>query len=110
MTLGEWSVLSAYFACMALLAVYGLHRLCLVVLHLRHRRLPPFTMPSLEALPALTVHLPAEGRGIWSARLSDPSPPPRHPERFQSGGPRGGAEDRHGRIRCHLRCRLSSSA
>jgi len=71
MTLGEWSVLSAYFACMALLAVYGLHRLCLVVLHLRHRSLPPFAMPSLEALPALTVQLPIYNEIYVAGRVID---------------------------------------
>src|SRR5439155_21140075 len=71
MTLGEWSVLSAYFACMALLAVYGLHRLCLVVLHLRHRSLPPFAMPSLEALPVLTVQLPIYNESYVAGRVLD---------------------------------------
>jgi cellulose synthase/poly-beta-1,6-N-acetylglucosamine synthase-like glycosyltransferase len=55
MRAAAWLIITAYFASLGLLAVYGIHRLYLVRLHLRRRR-PVARNPSI--LPTVTVQLP----------------------------------------------------
>jgi cellulose synthase/poly-beta-1,6-N-acetylglucosamine synthase-like glycosyltransferase len=72
LTLSEAGILGAYFACMALLAIYGAHRLFLVVLFLRHRaRLAEPAFRETDSLPRLTVQLPLYNEAFVAGRLLD---------------------------------------
>ncbi len=54
----RWAVLGLYFAVLGTMALYGLHRLALLRLYLRHRGRPLLPAGRLESLPALTVQIP----------------------------------------------------
>src|SRR4030095_8710027 len=72
MTPARLVLFASYFACMALLAVYGLHRLCLLLLHLRHRDDAP--LPPAQAsgpLPLLTVQIPIYNEIYVAGRAID---------------------------------------
>ena len=56
--IGEWGTLGAYYAVLAILAVYGAHRGWMVLLYYRHRREVPRAFSDLAALPRVTVQLP----------------------------------------------------
>ena len=71
MTLPEEALLAAYFACMALLGIYGLHRLCLVVLYLRRPAArAPLSTPR-DPLPLLTVQIPLYNEKYVAGRVID---------------------------------------
>jgi len=57
-TLARWAVVSAYFACLIVLASFGAHRWYLVWLYLRHRRHPAVPRGRFASLPRLTIQLP----------------------------------------------------
>ena len=70
MSRGEAAVLTAYFACLGLLAIYAVHRLILVVLFLRHR--PLGTEPAATDaadLPRLTVQVPVYNEVFVAGRI-----------------------------------------
>jgi cellulose synthase/poly-beta-1,6-N-acetylglucosamine synthase-like glycosyltransferase len=72
MTPARLVLFAAYFACMALLAIYGLHRLYLLLLHRRHRNETP--SPPAEApgpLPMLTVQIPIYNEIYVAGRAID---------------------------------------
>ena len=71
MTLPEEMLLAAYFVCMALLGVYGLHRLCLVVLYLRRREDKAAFSPAGGLLPPLTVQIPLYNEIYVAGRVID---------------------------------------
>ncbi|HEV8376068.1 MAG TPA: cellulose synthase family protein, partial [Candidatus Polarisedimenticolia bacterium] len=72
MTPARVILLSTYFACMTLLAVYGLHRFYLVVLYLRHcGRGSPIPPEPAEPLPLLTVQLPIYNEIYVAGRAID---------------------------------------
>lgn len=52
------ATLIAYYAVLALLAMYGWHRVLMVRLYYRHRRDVPVAPKPLEPLPRITVQLP----------------------------------------------------
>ena len=56
--LGELLILGAYYAILALLALYGAHRGWMVHLYFRHRRETPEPARPLAELPRVTVQLP----------------------------------------------------
>ena len=56
--LGQLLTLSAYYAVLFLLALYGAHRAYMVHLYFRHRRETPRPSGTLAALPRVTVQLP----------------------------------------------------
>jgi cellulose synthase/poly-beta-1,6-N-acetylglucosamine synthase-like glycosyltransferase len=56
--LGQTLTLSAYYAVLAVLAVYGAHRVLMVFLYYRHRRDAPQPAGRLATLPRVTVQLP----------------------------------------------------
>ena len=56
--LGQLLTLSAYYAVLFLLALYGAHRAYMVHLYFRHRRETPRPAGTLAALPRVTVQLP----------------------------------------------------
>ena len=56
--LGQLLTLSAYYAVLFLLALYGAHRAYMVHLYYRHRRETPRPSGTLAALPRVTVQLP----------------------------------------------------
>ncbi|MFY9551632.1 MAG: glycosyltransferase, partial [Thermoanaerobaculia bacterium] len=56
--LGQTLTLAAYYAVLAMLAVYGAHRGVMVHLYYRHRRDTPRPAGRLPALPRVTVQLP----------------------------------------------------
>jgi cellulose synthase/poly-beta-1,6-N-acetylglucosamine synthase-like glycosyltransferase len=58
MGLGQWFVLGAYYAVLALLAVYGAHRAVMLRLYYRHRDDAPRAGPEPDPLPRVTVQLP----------------------------------------------------
>jgi len=55
---GTWLTLGAYYAVLALLAVYGFHRALMVHLFYRHRDEAPRPAGALAPLPRVTVQLP----------------------------------------------------
>jgi cellulose synthase/poly-beta-1,6-N-acetylglucosamine synthase-like glycosyltransferase len=71
MTIPGGILLGLYFLCMALLAVYGAHRLWLVVLYLRHRRAAHQAPRPLERFPRLTIQLPIYNEVYVAARIID---------------------------------------
>ena len=71
MTLPEEILLAAYFACMALLGIYGLHRLCLVFLYLRRREEKTAFSPTGDLLPPLTVQIPLYNEIYVAGRIID---------------------------------------
>jgi cellulose synthase/poly-beta-1,6-N-acetylglucosamine synthase-like glycosyltransferase len=71
MNLPAIGVLALYFLCMGLLAVYGLHRLCLVFLSQRHRDRPLSQPPEPAEPPRLTVQLPLYNEVFVAGRLID---------------------------------------
>ncbi|HEV8335794.1 MAG TPA: cellulose synthase family protein [Candidatus Polarisedimenticolia bacterium] len=71
MNLPAIGVLVLYFLCMGLLAVYGFHRLGLVLLCRRHRRRPFPAAPGPLELPTLTVQLPLYNEIFVAERLLD---------------------------------------
>ena len=56
--LGQLLTLSAYYAVLFLLALYGAHRAYMVHLYFRHRRETPRPSGTLAELPRVTVQLP----------------------------------------------------
>ncbi len=72
MSLLETGVLGLYFLCMGLLAVYGFHRLYLVLLYRRHRddRPPTPAAPPFEP-PLLTVQIPLFNEFHVAERILD---------------------------------------
>jgi cellulose synthase/poly-beta-1,6-N-acetylglucosamine synthase-like glycosyltransferase len=64
-------LLGTYFLCMALLSLYGAHRLWLVLLYLRHRRAAPEAPRALEQLPRLTIQLPIYNEVYVTGRIID---------------------------------------
>src|SRR5215471_20125294 len=52
------ATLAAYYAVLALLAMYGTHRAMMVRLYYRHRRDVPRPVGELPKLPRVTVQLP----------------------------------------------------
>jgi cellulose synthase/poly-beta-1,6-N-acetylglucosamine synthase-like glycosyltransferase len=56
--LGQIVTIAAYYAVLALLAVYGAHRAFMVHLYYRHRRDAPRPAGPLQKLPRVTVQLP----------------------------------------------------
>jgi cellulose synthase/poly-beta-1,6-N-acetylglucosamine synthase-like glycosyltransferase len=71
MTRPEEVMLAAYFACMAMLGIYGFHRLYLVVLYLRRRELEVPVSPAGDPLPMLTVQLPLYNEIYVAGRVID---------------------------------------
>ena len=71
MTSAEGTLLGLYFACMALLAVYGLHRFFLVILYLRHRPSGPGAPRPLESYPRLTIQIPLYNEIYVAGRIID---------------------------------------
>ncbi len=65
----QTTILAAYFATLGLLAVYGCHRLYLMVLHRRHRRRPHRPSGRLDPLPRVTVQLPVYNERYVVERL-----------------------------------------
>lgn len=61
-------VLGLYFPVLAAMAVYGLHRLALLRLFLRHRNRPLEPPRKLEELPSLTVQIPLYNEPNVAAR------------------------------------------
>jgi cellulose synthase/poly-beta-1,6-N-acetylglucosamine synthase-like glycosyltransferase len=57
-SLGQTLTLSAYYAILAILAVYGAHRGLMVHLYYRHRQDTPRPAGALATLPRVTVQLP----------------------------------------------------
>ncbi|MGH9399273.1 MAG: cellulose synthase family protein, partial [Thermoanaerobaculia bacterium] len=55
---GEIATLVAYYLVLGLLAVYGAHRVLMVVLYYRHRAQAPRPNGPLDPLPRVTVQLP----------------------------------------------------
>jgi cellulose synthase/poly-beta-1,6-N-acetylglucosamine synthase-like glycosyltransferase len=55
---GEVATLAAYYGVLALLAVYGAHRVLMVWLYYRHRADTPRPAGALQPLPRVTVQLP----------------------------------------------------
>jgi cellulose synthase/poly-beta-1,6-N-acetylglucosamine synthase-like glycosyltransferase len=55
---GQWLTLAAYYAVLALLALYGAHRGLMIHLYYRHRKHAPRPPGELAALPRVTVQLP----------------------------------------------------
>ena len=65
----DYVLLTAYFGLLTILSVYGLHRLWLVLLHLRHRdRRPVASYPS-EDRPSVTIQLPIFNERYVAERL-----------------------------------------
>jgi cellulose synthase/poly-beta-1,6-N-acetylglucosamine synthase-like glycosyltransferase len=67
----EGAVLCLYFLCMGILAVYGLHRLYLVLLFLRHRRNRGAEPPLPPVFPVLTIQLPLYNERYVAERVID---------------------------------------
>src|SRR5262245_1869142 len=66
----EIAILAAYYAVLALLALYGSHRAILVLLYLRHRHAHP-RPGALDELPRVTVQLPIFNEVYVVERLVD---------------------------------------
>ncbi len=66
---GELATLGAYYAVLALLAVYGFHRARMVHLYYRHRGQPPRAPGDLSPLPRVTVQLPIYNEVYVAERL-----------------------------------------
>ncbi|HEY7575795.1 MAG TPA: cellulose synthase family protein, partial [Thermoanaerobaculia bacterium] len=66
---GELSTLAVYYAVLALLAAYGLHRAWMVWLYFRHRADPPAPAGALDPLPRVTVQLPIFNEVYVAERL-----------------------------------------
>ena len=64
-------VLAAYFSCMGLLAIYGLHRLLLTLAYLRRTGKPHPSPLTGDALPVLTVQVPLYNELYVAARVVD---------------------------------------
>jgi len=71
MRLADIIILLLYFLTLGLLAVYGFHRLYLVLLYRRHRRAPPRPSAIFHDLPLLTVQLPLYNEVYVAGRLID---------------------------------------
>jgi len=71
MTLSEEVLLAAYFGCMTLLGIYGLHRLFLVVLYLRSRKDKSRYASEGRPLPPLTVQIPLFNERYVAGRIID---------------------------------------
>jgi cellulose synthase/poly-beta-1,6-N-acetylglucosamine synthase-like glycosyltransferase len=71
MTRPEEVMLAAYFACMAMLGVYGLHRLYLVLLYLRRREVEIPRSAASDPLPLLTVQIPLYNEIYVAGRVID---------------------------------------
>ena len=71
LSLTESLLIGLYFSLFLLLAVFGFHRLLMVVLYLRHRK--PVQTPSVprEALPRVTIQLPLFNEMYVAERLID---------------------------------------
>lgn len=67
----RWGVMAGYFACLAVLSAYGLHRWYLVGLYWRHRRDDPSPRETFDPLPLLTVQLPLYNEMYVASRLID---------------------------------------
>src|SRR5947209_858452 len=66
----DWSLLVPYFAILAVLSVYGLHRYETMRRYIKHRRNLPQTAPhKFEQLPRVTVQLPLYNERFVVARL-----------------------------------------
>jgi cellulose synthase/poly-beta-1,6-N-acetylglucosamine synthase-like glycosyltransferase len=66
----DWSLLVPYFAILAVLSVYGLHRYETMRRYIKHRRKLPQTAPhKFEQLPRVTVQLPLYNERFVVARL-----------------------------------------
>ena len=52
------TILGAYFACLGVMSVYGLHRWHLLVVYLRHRGAGSRPQASFAEAPRLTIQLP----------------------------------------------------
>src|SRR5215813_2152631 len=63
------ATLIVYYAVLALLAMYGAHRMLMVVLYYRHRRNAPRPAGDLSALPRVTVQLPIYNEVYVAERL-----------------------------------------
>jgi len=66
---GELSTLAVYYAVLALLAAYGLHRAWMVWLYFRHRADTPAPAGTLDPLPRVTVQLPIFNEVYVAERL-----------------------------------------
>ncbi len=71
MTSWHDTILIVYFALLALLSVYGLHRYKLLWLYWRHRRDAPEPSGRFESLPRVTVQLPLFNEATVVERLLD---------------------------------------
>lgn len=65
------ALLACYFTLLALLSVYGLHRLYLVFLYRHSRSAAPVAPDDLEEWPVVTVQLPLYNEMYVAARLLD---------------------------------------
>jgi cellulose synthase/poly-beta-1,6-N-acetylglucosamine synthase-like glycosyltransferase len=63
------ATLIVYYAVLALLAMYGAHRILMVVLYYRHRRNAPSPAGDLTPLPRVTVQLPLYNEVYVAERL-----------------------------------------
>ena len=68
--LGQLLTLSAYYAVLFLLALYGAHRAYMVHLYFRHRRETPRPSGTLAELPRVTVQLPIYNESTSSSGSS----------------------------------------
>ncbi|HEX9637237.1 MAG TPA: cellulose synthase family protein [Acidobacteriota bacterium] len=71
MTITETAILSAYFAVLIVLAVYGLHRYQLMYLYHKYRDRVPLPAGRFEQLPLVTVQLPIYNEMYVVTRLID---------------------------------------
>ncbi len=71
MSLLATGIVAAYFAIMGCLALFGLHRLALVVLYLRHRRHGTPQVVEPGSWPRVTVQLPVYNERFVVRRLID---------------------------------------
>src|SRR5215472_11720009 len=65
------ATLIVYYVVLTLLAIYGAHRLLMVVLYYRHRGDEPRPAGDLSSLPRVTVQLPLYNEVYVAERLID---------------------------------------
>src|SRR5690348_5357983 len=66
----DWSLLVPYFAILAVLSVYGLHRYETMRRYMKHRRqLPQSASRKFDQLPQVTIQLPLYNERFVVARL-----------------------------------------
>jgi cellulose synthase/poly-beta-1,6-N-acetylglucosamine synthase-like glycosyltransferase len=64
-------LLTAYFAVLIVLAIFGCHRYLMVYLYYKHRKKKPLAIADLETLPVVTVQLPIFNEMYVVERLID---------------------------------------